>query len=155
LVLSSLALAGILFLGEPERNLLRGSVPELLSGPLSASIGAFIAVSPVTAAFFGTVQAAGILAALVIVPLTTLFMLISMAEPLLSLVSPLGKAADAVLSLLYLVLDRLAGAAARFPAFQAATLTQAAFFILPVLAVTVYVVNNRLTVRRSRLDPFA
>jgi competence protein ComEC len=152
-ILSYLALAGILFIGEGVHSLLRGPVPEILSQPLSASLGAFAATSPVTAAFFGIIQAAGIFAGLVIVPLTTLFMLISMAEPLLSLIPPLGKAADTVLSLLYLFLDRLVGIAARLPPLRVQAVLPALIFAVTA-AVIVYLFNNRLTERRSRLDPF-
>ncbi|MDR0708619.1 MAG: ComEC/Rec2 family competence protein, partial [Spirochaetaceae bacterium] len=153
-ILSYLALAGILFIGEAVHNLLRGTAPELLSQPLSASLGAFIATAPVTAAFFGIIQTAGILAGLVIVPLTTLFMIGSMAEPVLSLVPFLGKAADTALSLLYLVLERLVGTAARIPPLRISA-------VPPVLAAAVlaaaavYLLNSRLTARRNRLDPFS
>jgi competence protein ComEC len=152
-ILSYLALAGILFIGEAVHNLLKGLMPELLSQPLSASIGAFAASSPVSAAFFGVIQAAGIPAGLVIVPLTTLFMMISMAEPLLSLIPPLGKAAGAALSLLYLVLERLVGAAARIPPLRvSAALPALAASVLAAAAVVL--LDRRLGARRKRLDPF-
>jgi competence protein ComEC len=152
-ILSYLALAGILFTGEAVHNLFRGLVPEFLSQPLSASIGAFIATAPVTAAFFGIVQAAGLAAGLVIVPLTTLFMLASMAEPLLSLFPALGRAADWALSLLYLVLENLVGTAARIPPLRVlSALPALAFAVLAALAV--YLLNSCLAARRNRLDPF-
>jgi competence protein ComEC len=153
-ILSYLALAGILFIGEAVHKLLRGVVPEALSGTLSASLGAFAATSPVTAAFFGIIQAAGIFAGLIIVPLTTLFMLISMAEPLLSLIRPLGKIADTVLSLLYQFLDRLVGTAARIAPMRVSSALPALIVTLCVTG-AVYLLNSRLTARRNRLDPFA
>jgi competence protein ComEC len=153
-ILSYLALAGILFTGEAVHSLFRGMMPEFLSQPLSASLGAFIATAPVTAAFFGIIQAVGILAGLVIVPLTTLFMIASMAEPVLSLVPFLGKAMDWALSLLYLVLERLVGTAARIPPLRiSSALPVLAFAVLAAAAV--YLLNSRLTFRRNRLDPFS
>jgi competence protein ComEC len=152
-ILSYLALAGILSIGEAVHALLRGALPEALLRPLAASLGAFAATSPVSAASFGMVQAAGIFAGLVIVPLTTLFMLMSMAEPIFSLVPFLGKAVDWALSLLYLALDALVGTAARIPPIRTSS-------ALPVLACAVaaafavYFLNSRLAARRNRFDPF-
>jgi competence protein ComEC len=153
-ILSYLALAGILFIGEAVHNLLRGILPEFLSQPLSASLGAFAATSPATAAFFGIVQAAGLFAGLVIVPLTTLFMLASMAEPILSFVPILGKAADWALSLLYLVLENLVGTAARLPPLRNPAALPV-LFLSALASCAVCLLNSRLAARRKRLDTFS
>ncbi|MDR1411130.1 MAG: ComEC/Rec2 family competence protein [Spirochaetaceae bacterium] len=153
-ILSYLALAGILFTGEAVHSLFRGLLPEIVSQPLSASLGAFIATSPVTAAFFGIIQVSGIIAGLVIVPLTTLFMLASMAEPLLSLVPFLGRAADWALSLLYLVLENLVGTAARIPPLRVSA-APPVLALAVLLALAVYLLNSRLAARRNRIGPFS
>ncbi|MDR0452091.1 MAG: ComEC/Rec2 family competence protein [Treponema sp.] len=153
-ILSYLALAGILFTGEALHGLFRGALPELLSQPLSASIGAFAATSPVTAAFFGLVQVSGVFAGLVIVPLTTLFMLASMAEPFLSLVPVLGEAADRALSLLYLALESLVGAAARIPPLRISAALPV-IFLSALAACAAHLLGSRLAARRNRLDPFS
>jgi competence protein ComEC len=77
-ILSYAALGGILTLGKLVHSLLRGTIPEKLLSPLAASVGAFIATAAITAGFFGLVQPVGIFAGLVIVPLTTVFMILAL-----------------------------------------------------------------------------
>lgn len=124
-ILSYLALAGILISGKPIEGVLRGRLPAFIAQPLSASLGAFLATMAVTAVFFGGVRAAGIVAGLVMVPLTTVFMIGSIifltfqaVLPLLSL--PLAAFAcrplDIALSFLYMILEKTAKTAASLPA---------------------------------------
>jgi competence protein ComEC len=120
-ILSYLALAGILSMGDALYRIFRGRLPDLVLQPLAASLGAFLATSAATAFFFGVLRPIGILAGLVIVPLTTLFMTAAMAWLALSFVSPwaasfLGRG----LSFLYAVMDRLVSQAARFPGIPSA-----------------------------------
>jgi competence protein ComEC len=115
-ILSYLALAGILTLGEGLQRVFRGRLPELLSQPLSASIGAFIATAAVSAAFFGVLRPVGILAGILIVPLTTVFMITSMIWLALNCLFPLvSLPAGFVLSVVYDILSRLVQAAGRAP----------------------------------------
>jgi competence protein ComEC len=114
-ILSYLALAGILTLGEFLHGLLRGRVPEFLASPLSASAGAYLATQTV-AAGFGVVRPVGVLAGLVIVPLTTVFMIAVIAALPLGLISPfLMPYLDTALGLFYALLERVVSLAALAP----------------------------------------
>jgi competence protein ComEC len=115
-ILSYLALAGILSAGAALGQIFRGRIPGFLLQPLAASVGAFIATSAVTAFFFGELRPAGIAAGLIIVPLTTLFMIGAMAWLALVFLSPfLASFLGRGLSLLYTLMDRLVSLAARLP----------------------------------------
>jgi competence protein ComEC len=108
-ILSYLALGGIIFIGKPVCDLLKGYLPDVLAHPLSASIGAFISTAVVVAYSFGTLRPIGIVAGLVMIPLTTAFML----GALLFLV--VGGGIAPALSFLYDALTSLATLAARVP----------------------------------------
>jgi competence protein ComEC len=108
-ILSYLALAGILFIGELIYALIRGSLPDFVAKPLAASLGAFIATAAVVAVCFGALRPIGVIAGLAIVPLTTAFMLAAILFLAVSHVAPL-------LSLLYNALTALSALAARAPA---------------------------------------
>ncbi|MBN2050501.1 MAG: ComEC/Rec2 family competence protein [Spirochaetales bacterium] len=71
--LSFLALGGILLIGRVVLPAL-SYLPPWLKYPLSASLGAQLASSPLVATVFGIIYPAGMLASLVITPLVTLFM---------------------------------------------------------------------------------
>jgi competence protein ComEC len=127
-ILSYLALWGILRAGPLFQGLFRGKIPESLLSPLSASLGAFLATGAVTAAFFGVLRPVGIVAGLLIVPVTTVFMIGSLiwlvsgfvlapaALPgLLSSVP--GRLSAGILSFLYRVLERIVSLASRAPGF--------------------------------------
>ncbi|MDR2402981.1 MAG: ComEC/Rec2 family competence protein [Spirochaetaceae bacterium] len=115
-ILSYLALWGLLVPGEGLYGLFRGRIPDLLSRPLSASLGAFIATAAVSAAFFGVLRPVGILAGILIVPLTTVFMIGSMIWLALNCLLPLlAIPAGLVLSFLYGILFRLVQVAGRVP----------------------------------------
>jgi competence protein ComEC len=115
-VLSYLALAGILTAGEALNFAFKGKAPACLLGPLSASLGAFLATAGVTACFFGTLRPAGIITGLVLVPLTTVFMIGSMAYLALGLVSPfLAGFLNPALSLLYMLMEKTVSLAGRLP----------------------------------------
>jgi competence protein ComEC len=115
-ILSYLALAGILTLGELFHSILRGRIPELLAQPLSASLGAYLATAAVVAANFGVVRPVGILAGLVIIPLTTVFMVGAMAALALSFIAPfLANIPGVGLTLLYTLLDHTVSLAALVP----------------------------------------
>jgi competence protein ComEC len=115
-ILSYLALAGILSAGEALGQIFRGWLPEPALQPLAASLGAFLATAAATVFFFGTLRPIGIAAGLVIVPLTTFFMIGAMAWFALSfLIPPAASLLGGGLSLLYAVMDELVSQAARFP----------------------------------------
>ncbi|GHU74434.1 competence protein ComEC [Spirochaetia bacterium] len=115
-ILSYLALWGILRIGEGIHELWQGKIPEPVLSPLTASLGAFIATAAVSVYCFGELRPIGIVAGLLIVPLTTVFMIgamiwiaLSFCVPVLTV--PLGMG----LSVLYRALDTLVGFAARAP----------------------------------------
>jgi competence protein ComEC len=129
-ILSYLALWGILRAGPLFQGLFRGMIPESLLSPLSASLGAFLATGAVTAAFFGVLRPVGIVAGLLIVPLTTVFMigsLIWLVSGFLLALAPglspglqssaLGRLPAGILSFLYQVLERIVSLASRMPGF--------------------------------------
>ena len=115
-ILSYLALFGILTLGEKIRSLFRGRLPEALSGVLSASLGAFIVTSPVVALYFGSLRPIGILAGLVLAPISALFMVLSLAALAASFLPvPLWDLLDFALTLVYRFLEYLVSLAGRAP----------------------------------------
>jgi competence protein ComEC len=153
-ILSYLALGGILVLGGAFHFLLQGKVPEMILQPFSASVGAFIATAPVMAAFFGIVQLVGILAGLIVVPLTTLFMIAAMAAPILSsLVPPLGRAADFLLSWLYQILEKITAAASLVPSPPASRWQAVLLISLGLLALILFI-HYRENFRSKSLAPF-
>jgi competence protein ComEC len=115
-ILSYLALGGILTIGAALVEIVRGKMPGVLLQPLSASLGAFLATAGVTAFFFGVLRPIGIALGLIIIPLTTVFMILSLAWLALSLlVPPLAPALGRGLFLLYRLMDSLVSLAAEVP----------------------------------------
>jgi competence protein ComEC len=154
-ILSYLALGGILVLGEPLHGLFGGMMPEALSRPLSASLGAFIATAWVTAAFFGVLRPVGIIAGLVIVPLTTVFMIFAMAYLAAAfLLPPLAAPQAAVLSLLYEALSRLSGWAGQVPGMEISN-PFAVPAVSALVSVALILAWKLRSERKSRLVPFA
>jgi competence protein ComEC len=154
-ILSYLALGGILFIGEALHDLIRGPVPEVLAQPLSASLGAYTATTAVSAASFGVIRPIGIAAGLIIVPLTTLFMvgaIIWLAlDPLIPL---LALPVEAALSLIYDILGRLVSLAALVPGIVSRGPMVELWVSLGTAVLCVYLQNRRLR-RRSTLAPFS
>jgi competence protein ComEC len=158
-ILSYLALAGILLFSGPIRDLLRGILPDFITQPLAASLGAFLATAAVLAFVFGAVQPIGIIAGLVIVPLTTVFMIAAMAwlalvfllPPLAALLAPLLGTA---LSFLYDGLNGVVRFAGRFGGVPVSRPWTA--LVLSVLAAAVLIaVWKRQTAVRNTCAPFA
>ena len=69
--LSYLALAGILAIGPVFQRLLESRIPGIILVPLAMSLGAQIATFPLIVALFGVYYPSGLLAGLILVPLTT------------------------------------------------------------------------------------
>jgi competence protein ComEC len=115
-ILSYLALFGILTLGEQIRSLFRGRLPDALSGVLSASLGAFIVTGPVVALYFDSLRPIGILAGLVLAPISALFMVLSLAALAASFLPlPLWDFLDFVLTWVYRFLEYLVSLAGQAP----------------------------------------
>jgi competence protein ComEC len=115
-ILSYLALWGILHLGLKIAVLFRGRIPPALLEGLSASLGAFVATASISAANFGALRPAGILTGLVIVPLTSIFMILTIVYLALDPFLPfLSRYLGMGLSALYQGMDKLVGLSAGFP----------------------------------------
>ena len=118
-ILSYLALAGMVSLGEPLQSLFRGRLPNVIGGGISASLGAFIATAPVVVFYFGSLWPIGILAGLVVAPVSSLFMVIALAALAASFIPiPLWDLLDLVLSLIYRFIEVTVSAAGRVPGFS-------------------------------------
>ena len=152
-ILSYLALAGILIFTETIQSAARGLLPDIILSPLAASLAAFLATMSVSALFFSELRLAGIIAGLIMVPLTTFFMLGSMAYLLLGLLPYVKIAASFLLNLLYLILEKVSYIASRAPplAFPPAFLT---IFLSLALPVILFVCLRHITQSKHRMAPF-
>jgi competence protein ComEC len=114
--LSFLALAGIVFLAPPIASVLQPRLGRWLAVPLSASLAAQTAAAPLLLALFGILRPAGIIAALVLTPLVTVFLwggIILMAGA--SLFPFLAETAYPLFSALCSIIIRTADFFSRFP----------------------------------------
>jgi competence protein ComEC len=119
-ILSYLALSGILILGGMINRIFKGKIPDILLLSLSASLGAFIATVGISAFVFTTLRPVGLIAGLVLAPLTTVFMLCSILWLVLDLISPVvSSILNWPLALLYTLQDKTASVAAYVPGFTA------------------------------------
>jgi competence protein ComEC len=120
--LSFLALAGILSLGPVLGRPLEGRVPPLLATPLAASAGAQAATLPVVLLSFGVWYPSGIVAALLLVPLVTVFLWLGLAW---LVVFPLagrlvGAWAAGLFDVVYRAIAGVTGVLARLPGIAVA-----------------------------------
>jgi competence protein ComEC len=152
-ILSYLALTGILVPGEVIGELFRGKLPPAAAQGLAASLGAFVATGAVTVFFFGVLRPLGILAGLFIVPLTTLFMAVSLGIIVLDFIIPaLTGPLSLFLSLLYALLGRLVSLAARGP-----LISPSLFWTLVVsggIVMLLFLLKKGYIPRRQYLAPF-
>ena len=152
-VLSYLAMVGILVLGKSLGEILRGWVPRFLLGPLALSLGAFIATAAVVSRVFGDLRPVGILAGLVVAPLTSVFMVASMAWLALdSLLPALSPILARPLSLLYDIMEGTARLAGLLPGVKTGNATVP--FASLLLAALIVALDAKLRSRRNRLRPF-
>ena len=89
-MLSYLAMVGILVITKPLASLLAGKIPNFILQPLAMSCGAFLTTAGIVSYFFGRLAPAGIIAGLLIIPATTVFMIGSILWLVLDLVSLSG-----------------------------------------------------------------
>ncbi|MDR2510413.1 MAG: ComEC/Rec2 family competence protein [Spirochaetaceae bacterium] len=157
-MLSYLALAGIILLGGRIAGLLRGFLPDFLYGAVAASLGAFLATMSISAAFFGEIRVAGIAAGLVMVPLTTFFMIGAIIYLGVQLVIPPAGALilplfDIVLSLLYDLLGIISRIAGGLPAL---TINNKPAFVVifSLLPFALIYLFSRLLELRNKLERF-
>jgi competence protein ComEC len=111
-ILSYAALAGILIIGMPLYSLLSGKAPDFILQPFTASCGAFLATAGITAFTFGIIAPVGIAAGLLLVPLTTIFMIGSMLWLVLDFAS-FSFILNVPLSVLYQLMEKTVSIAGR------------------------------------------
>jgi len=153
-ILSYLALAGILVIGKAINNAFLGKIPVFMLQPLSASVGAFLATAGVSAWFFNDLRPIGILAGLILAPLATVFMVLSIAWLALGSIFPalsflLGK----FLFLLYWLMEKTASLAAAVPGIKTNS-----FLVLSlslIMTAAILWLDWRRRIIAGRLEPFA
>jgi len=152
-ILSYLALAGILVIGKAVNSVFMGKIPALLLQPLSASLGAFIATAGVTAWFFADLRPVGILAGLILAPLATIFMVLSIAWLGLDFIIPaLSSLLGKVLSMLYWLMEKIAALSAAVPGVKANPFL--VLFLSLLITVTILLLDRRRRIIAGRLEPF-
>jgi competence protein ComEC len=152
-ILSYLAMLGILILAKSLNSLFAGKVPDFLLQPLSVSCGAFLATSAVTCFAFGEIAPAGIIAGLLIVPATTIFMTGAIAWLVLDMVS-LSFILNYPLSLLYQFMEKIAFLTGQIPGISASKPFVILAFSLAISLIIV-VLDRRMRDLRLKLQPFS
>jgi competence protein ComEC len=154
-ILSYLALGGILTFGKILGELFRGRLPEILVQGVSASLGAFIATAPAVVLFFGSLRPVGIIAGLVIAPVSSVFMILALVSLAVSFLPfPLWDLFDFVLTWIYRLMEFLVSLAGQVPGF---------FFSNPVPVLIISILTGLLLLffrnldwaHRKNLAPFA
>ena len=146
-ILSYLALAGIFIIGKPLHSLFAGKAPDFILQPLSASCGAFLATAGVTGFSFGIIVPMGIITGLVLVPLTTVFMVGSLVWLVLDFIS-LSSLLSFPLLLIYRAMEGIVSAAGKIGGISAGN----PFVILVLsLVISLLVVILEYRQRRARL----
>jgi len=151
-ILSYLALAGILIISPLLYSLFAGKAPDFILRPLSASCGAFIATAGVTDFYFGVIVPMGIFTGLVLVPLTAIFMIGSLAWLVLDIFSFSGFL-NIPLSLLYRLMEGVVTLAGSIPNISAGKPSFILTFSL-VLTLLIAVFEYRQRWARLKLQPF-
>jgi competence protein ComEC len=153
-ILSYLSLAGILTLGEALHGCFRGRIPEIIGAGFSASIGAFIVTSATVSLFFGILQPVGIIAGLIIVPLSSLFMILALGILIIvNIVPALFGVLDEVLTLVYRLIEYTVLFAGKVPGLAAPN-PWPVLLISVFFAALIIIVQNRDAVYRSTIVPF-
>ena len=152
-MLSYLALAGILIIGNLINNIFKGTVPSFFLQPVSASLGAFIATAGIVTWFFNDLRPVGIIASLILAPLTMVFMLGSMVWLGLDLLfSSLSFLIGTPLSLMYWLMEKTASLASYVPGIRAHPLV-VLFVSLLITALLVWL-DYRRCKASGRLESF-
>ena len=151
-ILSYLALAGILVIGQPFYSLASGKVPDFVMHPLSASAGAFLATAGVTCFVFGRIAPVGIITGLALVPLTTLFMTGSMIWLFLDFFS-LSGFLNFPLSLLYGLMEKVVSLSGKIPALASVN-PFLIFSFSVVLSLLIVFFEYKRRASLLRLQPF-
>ncbi|MDR0487284.1 MAG: ComEC/Rec2 family competence protein [Treponema sp.] len=152
-ILSYLALTGILIIGQPMYSLFAGKAPDFLLRPLTASCGAFLATAGVICFTFGILAPVGIAAGLALVPLTTVFMVGSLAWLILDIVS-FSFILNLPLSLIYRFMEKIVSIAGGVPGISVSgPLVYMALSLVLSLFILWFEYRRRMT--RLALQPFS
>ena len=153
-ILSYLALLGILTMGESIRALCRGRLPEIVSVSLSASIGAFVVTAPVVCFYFGALRPIGIVAGLLVAPISSVFMVLAMAALAASFLPvPLWNVLDFFLILVYRLLEFLVSMAGKVPGFPVSNPVPVLIFTL-LFWILVIFLQKRDNLHRNSVASF-
>jgi competence protein ComEC len=147
-ILSYLALIGILLIGKPLSLLFAGKAPDILLQPLAVSCGAFLATSGVCGSTFGILAPVGIITGLIMVPLTTVFMIGSIIWLALDFLS-LSALLNWPLSVLYKLMEIIASVSGKVQGISTAAL----LIIILSLALSLLIVTFEYRRHLSLLRP--
>jgi competence protein ComEC len=151
-ILSYLALAGILIIGQSLYSLLAGKIPDFILQSLSASCGAFLVTAGVVSFSFGMIAPVGIIAGLFIAPVTTVFMIGSMIWLVFDLFS-LSGFLDLPILLIYRLKELIVTFAGRVPGIVSVNPLFILIFSL-VLSLLIIILEYRRRTALLRLRPF-
>ena len=152
-ILSYLALFGILLIGTPLRSLFTGKIPDFLLQPLSASCGAFFATTGVTAYSFKYIVPVGIIAGLILVPLTTVFMIGSLIWLFLDFFS-ISFILNFPLSLLYKIMEKIVFVAGGIGQVSTEKQPFTFFALFFVLSLSIVIFELKYAKVRTKMEPF-
>jgi len=151
-ILSYLALAGIFIIGQPIIALLSGKAPDFLLQPIAASCGAFLATAAITCFFFGVLIPMGIITGLILVPLTTVFMIGSMIWFILDIFS-LSGFLNLPMEMLYQLKEKIVSVAVNVPGITAINLS-VTLIVSIALSLAVIVLEYRRRAALLKVKPF-
>jgi len=146
-ILSYLALVGIFIIGKPLSSLFAGKAPDILLQPLAMSCGAFLATAGVCGSTFGILAPVGIITGLVMVPLTTIFMIGSICWLVLDFLS-LSAFLNWPLSVLYRLMEIIASVSGKIPGISTAALLIITLSLALSLLIIAFEYRRRLSLLR-------
>ncbi|MDR1306002.1 MAG: ComEC/Rec2 family competence protein [Treponema sp.] len=151
-ILSYLALGGILVLTGSLETIVKKEVPPSLAGGLAASLGAFCATAPVVVLFFGILRPVGIAGGFLVVPLTGIFMALSLGALGCGNIPFLGGFLDHAPAFVEFLLGKIVAFFALAPGLR--ILPPAACIGFPLTGIAVLFLAGRTKRYRSYLAPF-
>jgi len=151
-ILSYLALLGILITSRQVSSLLGGLIPDFILQPLSLSCGAFLATAGVCSYFFGTISPMGIITGLLIVPLTTVFMIGAIIYLVLDLFS-ISAFLSYPLSWLYKLMEIISSIAGNVPGVKTKSVIVLVSSIILLIMIAVYDYRYRKSLVKIKSFP--
>ena len=151
--LSYLALTGILLITPLLNSIFAGKIPDFVLQPLSASCGAFIATAGIISFYFGSIVPTGIITGLLLVPLTTIFMVGSIGRLILDFIS-LSGFLDLPLSLLYGAMEGIVKIMGNVPGISIGRPSLILAFSI-FLSLLIFIFEYKQRIARLKLRPFS